>query len=116
VAQGQAGLLSDWAVPQVVDALQKLCTDLLAAAVGAAPRYFPADSLPAGPGATALPALLAWADELGRVARHDEHAWNEPLLLDALMARARAALSTTVAAGPSALTARGAKGLDTLRQ
>lgn len=114
VAQGQAGLLSDWAVPQLVDALQKLCTDLMAAAVGAAPRYFPAGSLPPGPGVSALPELLAWADELARVARHDGHAWNEPLLLDALMARARAALSTSVAVRPSAPMAREARGLDTL--
>ena len=39
---------------------------------------------------------------------------NEPLLLDALMARARSALSTSVAVRPSAPMAREARGLDTL--
>jgi DNA polymerase-3 subunit delta' len=109
--------LAGWAVPQVIDALQKLCADALALAAGAAPRYFPVASLPPLAGLHRLPTLLAWADELARVARHDEHPWNEALLLDALLARARAALSTQLpaerAAGGAA-GARGAGGFDTL--
>lgn len=117
VARGQAGALAGWAVPQVVDALQKLCADALALAAGAAPRYFPVASLPPLAGLHRLPALLAWADELARVARHDEHPWNEALLLDALLAHAGAALSTLAPPGPSAggaQTTRRAGGFDTL--
>ncbi len=114
VARGQAGPLAGWAVPQVVDALQKLCSDALALAAGAAPRFFPPGSLPETAGRPALPPLLDWARELIRVARHDGHPWNEPLLLDALLARARAALSTPRPPGRTAPGARGAEGLDTL--
>ena len=37
VARGDVTALGDWAPAQVIDALQKLCHDLLAASVGAAP-------------------------------------------------------------------------------
>jgi DNA polymerase-3 subunit delta' len=112
VARGQAGPMSGWPVPQVVDALQKLCVDALAQATGAAPRYFPAGSLPAGVPAAA--ALLDWSAELARVARHDEHPWNENLLLDALVAGGRVALSTK-RDHPAAVSGRfRGGGLDTL--
>jgi DNA polymerase-3 subunit delta' len=103
VAAGQGAALAGWPVPRAVDALQKLCVDATAAAAapGAAPRHFPPGSLPPV-AAAALPALLAWAGQLARVARHDDHPWNEPLLLDALVAQGRAALGTGRAAGGSA--------------
>ena len=72
-------------------------------AAGAAARFFPNDRV----SATAdLVSLMAWQRELARVARHDEHPWNEGLLLDAL-----------VTAGAAALTRSGnaqGTGLDTL--
>ena len=75
----------------------------MALAVGGAPRYFPAGAVPGG----ANPAALnGWASALSRVARHDEHPWNEALLVEALVAQGRAALSATEAAtssGPRAL-------------
>jgi len=101
VAQGRAQALAGWPVPRVVDALNKLCHDAMALAAGGAPRYFPAGSVP--PGAT-LPALNAWASELARVARHDEHAWNEGLLVESLVSQGRAALA---AAAPHAARALG---------
>ena len=90
VARGEAAAFAGWPVPRAVDALQKLCHDAAAAAAGAAPRYFPAASLPP---AGALAPLVEWGDELARVARHDEHPWNEGLLVDALLAQARRALT-----------------------
>ncbi len=88
VARGQAGAFAGWPVPRVLDALQKLCHDAMAVTAGATARYFPATALPpVAPGAPAgaLAALGAWGDELSRVARHAEHPWNEPLLVDALV-------------------------------
>lgn len=82
VARGDARPLSGWPVPRVVDALQKLCHDAMAQAVGGAPRYFPSDCLP--PGAQ-LAGLSAWARTLSRTARHDEHPWNAGLLTEALV-------------------------------
>ena len=84
VARGQAGTFAGWPVPRAVDALQKLCHDALALAAGGRSRYFPHDSVPAG---GRLAELVNWQQELYRVARHDEHPWHEPLLLDALVAR-----------------------------
>jgi DNA polymerase-3 subunit delta' len=82
VMQGQASALATWPLPRVVDALQKLCHDAACVAVGAPPRYFAAASI--APGARAA-ALSAWARELGRVARHDEHAWNAGLMIESLV-------------------------------
>jgi len=82
VARGDAGPLSGWPVPRAVEACQKLCHDAMRLAVGGAPAFFPADSLPGG---ALLPALVAWSKSLARIARHDEHPWNANLLVEALV-------------------------------
>ena len=92
LARGQAAAWAGWPLPRTLDALQKLCHDLLVQTTGAAPRYFPAASLPAARGGVAP--LLAWAAELNRVARQVEHPWNESLLVEALVSRGREALTT----------------------
>ncbi len=92
VARGQAGALQGWPLPRVLDALHKLCHDAMAAASGATPRYFPPGSVPAG---ASMAALSAWSLELGRVTRHDDHPWNEGLMLDALLAAGARALRAT---------------------
>ncbi len=89
VARGQAGALQGWPLPRVLDALHKLCHDAMAVASGAQPRYFPADSVAAG---ASMNALANWSRELQRISRHDEHPWNEGLMLDALLATASRAL------------------------
>jgi DNA polymerase-3 subunit delta' len=89
VARGQAGAMQGWALPRVLDALHKLCHDAMAAAAGAMPLYFPAGSVEAG---ASLGALSAWSRELDRVSRHDQHPWNEGLMLEALLAAAARAL------------------------
>lgn len=102
LARGQGGAAAGWPLPRLIDALLKLCHDALALALGAAPRYFPTDSLPA----RADPkALAAWQRELLRVARHDEHPWNEALLTDTLLAQAARALQPR-AAGRASVTAK----------
>lgn len=92
LARGQAAAFAGWPLPRVLDALQKLCHDLLAQTAGAAPRYFPAGSLPVAQMGVAP--LLAWAAELGRVARQIDHPWNEALLVEALVGAGRDALAT----------------------
>ncbi|WP_374587454.1 DNA polymerase III subunit delta' [Ideonella dechloratans] len=89
LAQGDARWLSTWSVPQAVKALQQLCHDLMAHAVGAPPRYFPVASLPRVSDASAL---AQWSRELARVNRHADHPWQAPLLIEALMAQGRAAV------------------------
>ncbi len=89
VARGEAGPMAAWPLPLVVETLQKLCHDLARVAVGAAPRYFPAESLPPPP---ELARLNQWSQELGKVGRHADHPWNLPLKLETLMLQARAIL------------------------
>ncbi len=111
VANGQAAAMAGWPVPRVLDTLHKLCHDAMALAAGGAGRYFPAGTVPR---AGRLPALAAWSRELDRVARHDDHPWNEGLLLEALVQQGAAALL----AGPGAVTTRApaaATRLDTLK-
>ncbi len=82
VARGHVAAFSGFAVPQLVDTLQKICHDGLAAQAGAEPRFFAARQVPS----KGQPALLsAWAQALARVARHDGHAWREELLLESLV-------------------------------
>ena len=106
VARGQTQALSSWPVPTWLDALHKLCHDAMARCVGGSTRYFAEADVPK---AASLEALLAWARELDRVARHADHPWNEGLLLDALVGQGRQALA------PGALPARERRqGADTL--
>jgi len=90
VARGQGGALSGWPVPRAVDALQKLCHDAMAQAAGGSLRFFPPGSVPAG---GRMAELVEWQQSLNRVARHDEHPWHEPLLIDALVAQGCSALT-----------------------
>lgn len=86
LACGDTAALAGRAVPRVVQLLLKLAHDLGATAVGATPRFFPPDALPVP---TDMAALLAWQRELVRVARHADHPWQAPLLVEALAAGAR---------------------------
>ena len=106
VAQGQPGALQGWPLPRVLDALHKLCHDAMAAAAGAPLRYFPQGCVSA---AASLSALADWSRELGRIARHDEHPWNEGLMLDALLAAGARALRQSASTRRAA-----ASGFDTL--
>jgi DNA polymerase-3 subunit delta' len=79
------------ALPRLREVLQKLCHDAMAVAAGAPPRFFPAHSLPP---AAAWPRLADWSQSLARLARHDEHPFNAPLVTDSLLAEAKAVWAT----------------------
>jgi len=89
VQQGNAAALADWPQPRAIDALQRLCHDLLRRAHGAQPIFFPSQSLPAprqaGP-------LQDWEATLRRAARHAEHPLNAGLLMESLVAQGQQAL------------------------
>jgi DNA polymerase-3 subunit delta' len=106
VARGQAAALAGWPVPRAVDALQKVCHDALVHALGGAPRYFASQALPKG--ARTGP-LSAWAKTLSRAARHDEHPWNDALLIEALVGEGRSCWQEATTRGP-----RSGRPLDTL--
>lgn len=99
LTQGRSSALGGWPIPQVVSVLQKLCHDAMVLAVSGTPRYFPPQSVP--PGADPV-RLATWAKSLGRVARDDEHPWNEGLLLEALVGEGSTCWQEATTRAPSA--------------
>lgn len=90
LAQGDVAALAAFAPPQAVSALQKICHDLMALAVGAQPRYFGAADLPSTPLSMVL--LERWSRDLVQAARTAEHPFNTGLMMEALAAQARSVL------------------------
>ncbi len=90
--QGDVAALADLPLPEAVARLQKLCHDLLALQVGAAPRFFAASELPAQP--IAIAALTRWWAQLQQSARNAEHPLNAGLATEFLVSAARQALNS----------------------
>ncbi len=99
---GHAAGLASWPVARMVEALHKLCHDLMRLAAGGEPRYFDAASLSSAtkPALPSMGLLTGWERELLRAARHDEHPWHAPLRAEALMAQAAALWQTARAERP----------------
>ena len=91
VARGDVGAVAGFSPAQAVDALQKLCHDLLSMRAGAQPRFFAATDLPAP---APVAALTAWWRELVCSARTVEHPFNAGLMLEALVSQAHNALNS----------------------
>ncbi len=89
--RGEVALVAEWTPAQLIDALHKLCHDLMAQAAGGLPRYFAATDLPFQ---APLPALAAWQRELAQASRTAEHPFNAGLMLEALVSRAQTALNS----------------------
>lgn len=92
--QGLAAHLSDLSPAQAIDALQKLCHDLVLHQSGAAPRFFTAEQLPAC--AASIQTLTDWFKRLMQSARTAEHPFNPGLMLEALATDARQTLLSRV--------------------
>lgn len=99
LAQGDPAPLAELDGPRLVLVLQKLCHDLLALRVGAAPRYFAAADLPAAARLPSVNTLTRWAGLLRQQARTAEHPFNPGLMREALAAQAREVLATPVRPG-----------------
>jgi len=97
VARGDAQVLLGKPLPTVIDLLQRVAHDAMARAAGAEALFFDATQFPAG---AALPALVEWQRELLRAARHDEHPWNAPLLVEALVTKGARCWSAATASAP----------------
>ena len=91
MARGDVSALKDWTPAQTVDALHKLCHDVLATQTGASPRFFDAADLPPS---RSLTALTAWSKALSASKRTVEHPFNAGLLLEALVSQAQIALNS----------------------
>lgn len=102
MARGDASALAEWGPAEALNALQKLCHDVSALRLGAAPRFFSPDDLDGlagtagtgrAPSKSALFAMSAWSRELMAAARTVEHPFNPGLLLESLASRAQLALN-----------------------
>lgn len=89
--RGDVSLIRDWSPAQAIDALHKLCHDLIVFGAGGKPRFFEATDLPP---ATSLHALTAWGRELAQSSRTSEHPFNTGLMLEALVSQAQRALNS----------------------
>ena len=87
---GDARHLADLSPAQAVDALQKLCHDLVLHQSGASPRFFETAQLPASHAPLAV--LTDWFKRLMQSARTAEHPFNAGLMLEALTADAQQTL------------------------
>jgi DNA polymerase-3 subunit delta' len=88
--QGDARHLAELSLAQAIDALQKLCHDLVLRQSGALPRFFDASQLPAC--AASVAELTDWFKRLMQSARTAEHPFNAGLMLEALTADAHQTL------------------------
>lgn len=91
--RGDPTALADQAPAQAIDALQKVCHDLMAIGVGAQPRFFRPAELPPAP---SLAALARWSKSLANAIRTADHPFNAGLMLEALASEARATLNSVV--------------------
>ncbi|HNV58958.1 MAG TPA: DNA polymerase III subunit delta' [Rhodoferax sp.] len=91
VAKGDVGYFKDWTIPQTIDALHKLCNDLMVSQMGAAPRFFSREDLYMG---AQFSALSDWSRALSRSMRTMDHPFNGGLMLEALVGQAQSALNS----------------------
>jgi DNA polymerase-3 subunit delta' len=91
MAQGDVAFVKDWTAPQLLDALYKLCHDLMALRVGGMPRFFDAAQLVSS---ASLPTLSAWSKALGAHMRTMDHPFNLGLMQESLVGQAQTALNS----------------------
>ena len=89
--RGDVSVIRDWSPAQAIDALHKLCHDLIVSSAGGQARFFAAADLPAP---CALSTLTDWGRELARSGRTSEHPFNTGLMLEALVSQAQRALNS----------------------
>ncbi len=100
--RGDVSVVRDWTPMQTIDALHKLCHDLLAVKTGALPRFFDAADLPKTAVASPFADLTQWARALTLATRTMEHPFNPGLMLEALVNQACQAMNASPNAGPGA--------------
>jgi DNA polymerase III subunit delta' len=93
MAAGEAGLVRDWPIAELLDSLQKLCHDALCVNQQAPPRFFALKPSPTGAGPS-LAALSHWAAALKNSRKTMDHPFNAGLMQEALVAQARSALNS----------------------
>ncbi len=93
VLMGNASHCADLPASEVIDALQKLCHDLVMLQSQAPLRYFNATDLPKLK--TSQAQLTAWFKRLAQAAKTSEHPFNAGLMLEALCTEAREVMNSS---------------------
>ena len=91
VARGDVTFFKDWSIAQTLDALHKLCHDLMAVQAGSTPRFFARGDLVGG---VPIGALSTWAQSLSRAMRTMDHPFNAGLMLESLVGKAQSVLNS----------------------
>ena len=91
MARGETLFFKDWSPPQIIDALHKLCHDLMAIKTGAAPRFFDSVDLGRPP---SMGVLSGWSKALASAMRTMDHPFNAGLMQEALVGQAKTALNS----------------------
>lgn len=91
MARGDAVFFKDWSLPQIIDALHKLCHDLMVIEAGAAPRFFDPVDLGRPP---SMRILSGWSKALASAMRTMDHPFNAGLMQEALVGQAKTALNS----------------------
>ncbi len=91
MGRGDAAYFKDWTIAQTVDALQKLCHDMMAVHAGSEPRFFDIKALDTLPAWTVL---SSWSKALMRARSTMDHPFNAGLLQEALVSQAQTALNS----------------------
>jgi DNA polymerase-3 subunit delta' len=89
---GDVSSVKDWTATQLVDALIKLCHDLMASQYGAHPRFFETKDL--GSVRSSIWELSKWSKALSMVMKTMEHPFNQGLMTEALVGQAHSALNS----------------------
>ena len=92
--RGDISILKDWTPVQTIDALQKLCHDLMAQKAGAAPRFFEPAHLPLPAVAPSMAGLGQWSKDLAAATRTMDHPFNAGLMMEALVSQAKNTLNS----------------------
>jgi DNA polymerase-3 subunit delta' len=90
VQRGDVAVFKDWTPAQIIDALHKLCHDLLAVKAGATPRFFEVADLPS---VGTWQGLTGWAKSLSTARRTQEHPFNMGLMQEVLVSQAQIVLN-----------------------
>ena len=91
MARGETAYFKDWSISQTVDALHKLCHDLMAIHAGSTPRFFDSKSLVLHP---SWAVLSAWSRSLADTRRTMDHPFNAGLMQEALVSQAQIAINS----------------------
>ena len=94
--RGDTSVLKDWTPIETIDALQKLCHDLMTQKAGAVPRFFEAAQLPLAAAAPSMAGLGKWSKELSSATRTMEHPFNAGLMMETLVSQAKNTLNSRV--------------------